>query len=87
MDVTLRMIGAEWCGPCKRMWPWMREISQQLGDVTCSYVSIEDYKGNDIMSVPTLIVLRDGGEVGRITQFSGKRALVRDIRGMLEAPQ
>ena len=87
MDVTLRMIGAEWCGPCKRMWPWMREIAQQLGDVTCSYVSIEDYKGNDIMSVPTLIVLRDGREVGRITQFSGKRALVRDIRGMLEAPQ
>lgn len=87
MDVTLRMIGAEWCGPCKRMRPWMREIAQQLGDVTCSYVSIEDYKGNDIMSVPTLLVLRDGGEVGRIARFSGKRALVRDIRRILEAPQ
>lgn len=88
MVVTLKVIGAEWCAPCKRVWPWVREIADQLtGDVACSYVSIEDYKGDDVLSVPTLIVLRDGTEAGRITRFSGKRTLVRDIRGMLEAPQ
>jgi thioredoxin len=87
MHVELKMIGADWCGPCKRMWPWRQEITQQLGDVTCSYVSIEDYRRDDLVFVPTLIVLRDGVEVGRITRFSGKRALVREVQGMLEAPQ
>lgn len=88
MDVTLRMIGAEWCGTCKRMWPWMREIADQLpGHVTYSYVNIGDCTDPHVLSVPTLLVLRDGTEVGRTTRFSGKRALLRDIRGMLEAPQ
>lgn len=88
MNVTLKMIGAEWCAPCKRVWPWVREAAQQLnGDVACSYVSIEDYKGDDVLSVPTLIVLRDGQEVGRATRFSGKASLARGIRRMLEAPQ
>ena len=88
MNVTLRMIGAEWCAPCKRVWPWVREIADQLtGDVTCSYVSIEDYKADDVLSVPTLIVLRDGQEVGRVVRFSGRESLARGIRRMLEAPQ
>lgn len=88
MNVTLRMIGAEWCAPCTRVWPWVREAAQQLsGDVTCSYVSIEDYKGDDVLSVPTLIVLRDGQEVGRVVRFSGMASLARGIRRMLEAPQ
>lgn len=88
MNVTLRMIGAEWCAPCKRVWPWVREAAQQLnGDVTCSYVSIEDYKGDDVLSVPTLIVIRDGQEVGRVVRFSGMASLARGIRRMLEAPQ
>ena len=88
MDVTLRMIGAEWCSPCKRVWPWVREAAQQLnGDVTCSYVSIEDCTDPGVMSVPTLIVLRDGMEVGRVVRFSGGASLARGIRRMLEAPQ
>jgi thioredoxin len=88
MNVTLKMIGAEWCAPCKRVWPWVREIADQLtGDVACSYVSIEDYKGDDVLSVPTLIVLQDGQEVGRATRFSGKASLARGIRRMLETPQ
>ena len=89
MDVTLKVIGAEWCAPCKRVWPWVREIADQLtglGDVACSYVSIEDYKGDDVLSVPTLIVLRDGQEVGRVTRFSGRVSLAGWIRRMLEAP-
>lgn len=88
MNVTLKMVGAEWCAPCKRVWPWVREIADQLpGDVACSYVSVEDCADQGVMSVPTLIVLRDGQEVGRATRFSGKASLVRGIRRMLEAPQ
>ena len=88
MSVTLKMIGAEWCAPCKRVWPWVREVAQQLnGDLTCSYVSIEDCTDDSVMSVPTIIVVRDGGEVGRVTRLSGKASLMKQIMGMLEAPQ
>lgn len=88
MDVTLRMIGAEWCAPCKRVWPWVRDVAQQLpGDVTCSYVSVEDCTDDGVLSVPVLIVLRDGVEVGRATRFSGPASLARGIQRMLGAPQ
>lgn len=88
MNVTLKMIGAEWCAPCKRVWPWVREAAQQLnGDVSCSYVSIEDCTDEGVLSVPTVIVVRDGRAVGRVTRFSGRASLARGIRRMLEAPQ
>lgn len=88
MNVTLKMIGAEWCAPCKRVWPWVREIAQQQsGNVSCSYVSVEDCTDEGVLSVPTLIVARDGRAVGRVTRFSGKASLARGIQRMLEAPQ
>lgn len=88
MNVTLKMVGAEWCAPCKRVWPWVQEIArQQGGDVSCSYVSVEDCTDEGVLSVPTLIVERDGGVVGRVTRFSGKASLARGIQRMLEAPQ
>lgn len=92
MDVTLKMIGAEWCAPCKRVWPWVQESAQQLSldglwSVTCRYTHVADCTDDGVMSVPTLIVLRDGGEVGRVTRFSGKASLARGIQRMLEATQ
>lgn len=88
MSVTLKMIGAEWCAPCKRVWPWVQEVADKLpGDVSCSYVSIEDCTDEGVLSVPTVIVVRDGRAVGRVTRFSGCASLARGIQKMLEAPQ
>lgn len=91
MDAELVMIGAPWCAPCTKVRPWVQEAAHQLsldgvGEVTFRYTPIEDCTDDSILSVPTLIVLRDGVEVGRITRFTGRSSLVRDTRRMLEAP-
>lgn len=92
MDAALVMIGATWCAPCKRVWPWVQEAAHQLsldgvGKATCRYTHIEDCTDDSILSVPTLIVLRGGREVGRITRFTGRVSLMREARRMLETPQ
>lgn len=92
MNATLVMIGATWCAPCKRVQPWVQEAAHQLsldgvGEVTCRYTQIEDCTDNSILSVPTLIVMRDGVEAGRITRFTGRASLMKETRRILEAPQ
>jgi thioredoxin 1 len=56
---------AEWCGPCKMMPPILKEVKDQLGErVTILKMDIDRNpavaSAYQIMSVPTLIVFRDG---------------------------
>jgi len=56
---------AEWCGPCKMMAPILKEVSQKIGnrariikiDVDRNPTVARKYQ---IVSVPTLIVFRNG---------------------------
>jgi thioredoxin 1 len=56
---------AEWCGPCKMMVPILKEVSQKIGnrariikiDVDRNPAVARKYQ---IVSVPTLIVFRNG---------------------------
>lgn len=55
---------ATWCGPCKMMAPVLAAASEEYADVKFGKVDVDSeselamrYK---IMSVPTLIVFRDG---------------------------
>ena len=61
---------AEWCGPCHAMKPVLEKIEKEYaGKINISKVDVdkESVKASQfgIMSIPTLIVLKDGKEVGR----------------------
>lgn len=67
---TLVDFWAEWCGPCKMQAPVIDELGDKYeGKVTVAKLNVDDEPSIaarfGIMSIPTLIVYKDGEEVTR----------------------
>jgi len=68
---TLVEFGAVWCPPCKTLLPMLNELSSEQGDrlrvlqVDCDE-SPETASRFRVMSVPTVIVFRDGEPVEKL---------------------
>ena len=76
---------AEWCGPCKMIAPLVEELSKEyesrVGFVKMDVDQNPDTPGKfAIRGIPTLIVFKDGAEVGRIVGYRPKA----DIQGAIE---
>ena len=79
---------AEWCGPCKMIAPILEEIaSEQSGKLTVSKLNVDDNPNTamrfGVMSIPTMIVFKDGEEAARIVGAKGKGQLLEDLRPFL----
>lgn len=75
---------AEWCGPCKTIAPALEEIAnEQHGKLRVAKVNVDDNPGTarrfDVMSIPTLLVFRDGAPVKRLVGAKGKGQLLQDL--------
>lgn len=76
---------ADWCGPCKMIAPILSELSTEL-DGSADIVKVNvDEEGTlaqrfDVMSIPTLILFKDGKPVGRKTGFLPKPELEKFIQ-------
>ena len=59
---------ASWCGPCRMVSPIVDEIAAERGDITVGKVNVDEQPelaGQfGIMSIPTLVVMRNG-KIGR----------------------
>ena len=68
--IEFKKFGATWCGPCRALAPILSEIkSQSEYDVDDEFEEATKY---EIRSVPTVIIIKDGVEVNRITGLSSK---------------
>ena len=72
---------ASWCGPCRMLAPVIDELSEELkGRVIVGKLNIDDYTefaiGLGVMSIPTLILFRDGEEAGRMIGVQPKQAIL-----------
>ena len=60
---------AEWCGPCKMLSPVVDEIASERDDIKVVKVNVDDNQELAMkfktMSIPTLIVFKNGEEVNR----------------------
>lgn len=60
---------ADWCGPCKMMGPVVEEIAEEHSYVKVVKINVDNAEDiaikYQIMSIPTLVVVKDGQEVNR----------------------
>ena len=80
--------GAEWCGPCKKIHPIVEELSSEYeGRIKTGYfdigVSTNTPAKLGIMSVPTVIIFKNGEEAKKVVGMTTKKKLVKFIEGVL----
>ncbi len=83
--ITVKKFSASWCGPCRTLKPIFEEVRNGYGS---SIVKFEEYDVDEssdvaskynIRSVPTVIVEKNGKEVGRFAGVQSKIAYVNLI--------
>ena len=75
---------AEWCGPCKMIAPTLEEIGKDYaGKLKIAKLNVDDAPDTarrfEVMSIPTLILFKDGEPSLRIIGAKGKGQLVQEI--------
>ena len=60
---------AAWCGPCRMVSPVIDMVAQENPDIKVGKVNVDEQpelaSAFGVMSIPTLVVMKDGKEVGR----------------------
>lgn len=79
---------AAWCGPCKMISPILDELSVEQADKL--QIAKIDVDANpqttlqyDVMSMPTLILFRDGVPQRKLVGARGKQHLLEDLADVI----
>lgn len=75
---------AEWCGPCKMVAPILDEIASENADrIQIAKLNVDDSpeiaRRFGVMSIPTMIVFKDGEESLRMVGAKGKGQLLDEL--------
>ena len=79
---------ATWCGPCKMLAPIFESLSKEMSDkvdfakidIDRSLEIAQEYK---VVSVPTMIIFKNGEEVQRMVGFTPKEQIKSKIKAHL----
>lgn len=79
---------AEWCGPCRMVAPVLEQIaSENAGKIRLAKLNVDDAPAVaqrfNIMSIPTLMVFKDGVMKKKIVGAKGKGQLLEDLAEFL----
>ncbi|WP_075982504.1 thioredoxin [Bacillus massilinigeriensis] len=75
---------APWCGPCKMIAPVLEEIDAEMGE-KLRIVKLDVDENQEtaakfgVMSIPTLLVFKDGEVVDKVVGFQPKEALAERL--------
>ena len=79
---------AEWCGPCKLVAPILGEIAaEHAASLRVFQLNVDDNpdiaRRYEVMSIPTLIVFKDGTAKKRLVGAKGKGQLLQELAEFL----
>lgn len=70
---------AVWCGPCQMMAPILHELETEMPDVQVGKVNVDEQmdlaRQFRVVSIPTLIIFKNGQEVQRMVGVTSKEEL------------
>ena len=74
---------ADWCGPCKMVSPIVDEIAETQSGITVGKVNVDESSALaakfNVVSIPTLIVFKDGQETARLIGYKPKEAILAEL--------
>jgi thioredoxin 1 len=79
---------AEWCGPCKIIAPILEEIADEhAGAIQIAKLNIDENldvtRRYEVMSIPTLLLFKEGSQLLRIVGARGKAQLLQELQAYL----
>ena len=75
---------ADWCGPCKMLSPTVDEVASENDDIKVVKIDVDESQEvaikYQIMSIPTLVVIKNGKEVNRSVGVIDKEEILSMIK-------
>ena len=80
---------ANWCGPCRMMAPILENIQEELGDKISIYkVDVDESEELSrkfgVMSIPTLVIFKNGEEQNKLIGLRPKDSLLTEFSSYLD---
>jgi thioredoxin 1 len=80
---------APWCGPCRVVHPILEEMEAERDDLRVVSLNVDDNQQTaaryEVLSIPTLILFKDGQEAKRVIGAMPKRRLESELEPALAA--
>lgn len=78
---------ADWCGPCQQAGPIIEELAKEYeGKIKVGKLNVDESPQTaskyGVMSIPTVILFKEGKETRRQVGFSGKESLAALMHGL-----
>ena len=82
-ETVLLDFSATWCGPCGMIAPHLEELAKEYPDITFGKIDVDEEgelaEAFGIISIPTLLLYKNGQQIGKQIGYLNKNQLLRFI--------
>ncbi len=75
---------ADWCAPCKMLSPIIEGVAEENNDIKVAKINVDELQElaikYEVMSIPTLVVIKNGQEVNRSVGLVSKDDILNLVK-------